>query len=57
MTVVLLLLLIAAVVLGIIGWVVKGLLWLFVIGLLLFMAGLVFWGVVLGRGHGMRSHR
>lgn len=56
MTVVLLLL-IAAIVLGIIGWVVEGLLWLFVIGVLLFMADLVFSGVLLGRGHGMRSHR
>ncbi|WP_208884181.1 hypothetical protein [Streptomyces armeniacus] len=52
-----LLFLIVAIVLGIVGWVVEGLFWLFILGVLLFMADLVFSGVLIGRGRGMRSHR
>lgn len=49
MTVVLLLLTVA-VVLGLVGWFASGLMWLFVIGLIVLMADLVLFGVLLGRG-------
>ncbi|MFJ4189221.1 hypothetical protein [Kitasatospora sp. NPDC089509] len=44
--------LLLAVVFGFVGVLVKGLLWLLVIGVVLFVAALLFGGVRLGRGRG-----
>ncbi|WP_165906218.1 hypothetical protein [Streptomyces sp. Z26] len=49
-----LLLLVVAIVLAVVGWVVNGLFWLFVLGVLLFLADLVLSGFLLGRGHDVR---
>ncbi|MDH6129060.1 MULTISPECIES: hypothetical protein [unclassified Kitasatospora] len=46
--------LLIAVVFGFLGALVKGLLWLLVIGAVLFVAALVLGGVRLGRGRGAR---
>ncbi|WP_316524193.1 hypothetical protein [Kitasatospora brasiliensis] len=46
--------LLIAVVFGFVGALVKGLLWLLVIGAVLFVAALVFGGARLGRGRGTR---
>ncbi|MEV7596018.1 hypothetical protein AB0O91_01345 [Kitasatospora sp. NPDC089797] len=46
--------LLIAVVFGFVGALVKGLLWLLVIGAVLFIAALVFGGVRLGRSRGAR---
>ncbi|MFI6151121.1 hypothetical protein ACIBCA_00285 [Kitasatospora sp. NPDC051170] len=46
--------LLIAVVFGFVGALVKGLLWLLVIGAVLFVAALVLGGVRLGRGRGTR---
>lgn len=50
------LLIIAAIVLGAVGYTVNGLLYLLIIGVLLFMADLVYLGARLGRGR-RRPHR
>ncbi|MFI9325824.1 hypothetical protein ACIGXI_39420 [Kitasatospora aureofaciens] len=47
--------LLVAVVFGFVGVLVKGLLWLLVIGVVLFIASLVLGGMRLGRGRG--AHR
>jgi hypothetical protein len=41
-----------AIALGVSGWVVKGLFFLFVIGILVFLADLVLGGILLGRRRG-----
>ncbi|MFF9645759.1 hypothetical protein [Kitasatospora aureofaciens] len=46
--------LLVAVVFGFVGVLVKGLLWLLVIGVVLFIASLVLGGMRLGRGRGAR---
>ncbi|GAB3965762.1 hypothetical protein GCM10029978_029250 [Actinoallomurus acanthiterrae] len=45
-------LILVAVALGITGWVVKGLFFLLIIGILVFLADLVFGGIRIGRRHG-----
>ena len=50
-----LLLIIAAVALGIIGFVVKGLLYLLIIGIIVFLADLVFFGARLSGGRRRRA--
>lgn len=53
--VIFLLLVIAAIALGILGVVLKGLLYLLIIGVLLFAADLVFLGVLLSRRRGRQT--
>jgi len=48
---------IVAIALGILGVVFKGLFWLLIIGLVLFLANLVFGGMRLGKRRGTRSPR
>ena len=48
---------IIAIALGILGVVLKGLFWLLIIGILLFLANLVFGGMRLGKRRGTRSPR
>ncbi|HWG15642.1 MAG TPA: hypothetical protein VG268_20460 [Streptosporangiaceae bacterium] len=48
---------IVAIALGILGVVLKGLFWLLIIGIVLFLANLVFGGVRLGKRRGTRSPR
>ncbi|MCT2593489.1 hypothetical protein LHJ74_26885 [Streptomyces sp. N2-109] len=50
-----LLLLFAAIVLGLVGWLAQGLAWLLVLGVLVLMADLVLFGALLGRGRGRRG--
>ncbi|WP_170843119.1 hypothetical protein [Streptomyces oceani] len=50
-----LLLLTAAIVLGVIGWLAEGLFWLFLVGVLVLVIDLVLIGVFLGRGRGLRG--
>ena len=45
-------LLLVAIALGITGWVVKGLFFLLIIGIVVFLADLVFGGIRIGRHHG-----
>ncbi|WP_285573874.1 hypothetical protein [Actinoallomurus iriomotensis] len=45
-------LILVAVGLGIAGWVVKGLFFLLIIGIVVFIADLVFGGIRIGRRHG-----
>lgn len=49
-----LLLLIAAIVLGLVGWLAEGVLWLLVIGVIVLMFDLVLLGILVGRGRGRR---
>ncbi len=48
---------IVAIALGILGVVLKGLFWLLIIGVVLFLANLVFGGMRLGKRRGTRSPR
>ena len=48
---------IVAIALGILGVVLKGLFWLLIIGIVLFLANLVFGGMRLGKRKGTRSPR
>ena len=48
---------IVAIALGILGVVLKGLVWLLIIGIVLFLANLVFGGMRLGKRRGTRSPR
>lgn len=48
-------LILVAMALGITGWVVKGLFFLLIIGIVIFLADLVFGGIRIGRRHG-RPH-
>jgi hypothetical protein len=48
---------IIAIALGILGIVLKGLFWLLIIGIVLFLANLVFGGMRLGRNRGSRVGR
>ena len=48
---------IIAIALGILGVVLKGLFWLLIIGIVLFLANLVFGGMRLGKRRGTRSPR
>jgi predicted cobalt transporter CbtA len=48
---------IVAIALGILGVVLKGLFWLLIIGIVLFLANLVFGGMRLGKRRGTRSPR
>lgn len=48
---------IIAIALGILGIVLKGLFWLLIIGIVLFLANLVFGGIRLGKRRGTRSPR
>jgi hypothetical protein len=50
-------LIIVAIALGITGWVVKGLFFLLIIGILVFLADLVFGGIWIGRRHRPRAVR
>jgi hypothetical protein len=50
-------LVIVAIVLGIVGVVIKGLFYLLIIGVLVFLAGLVLGGMRLGRRRGTRPAR
>jgi hypothetical protein len=52
-----LLLIIVAIALGIVGFVIKGLLWLLIIGVVVFLLDLVFFGTVLGRRRSRRPMR
>ena len=45
-------LILVAIALGITGWVVKGLFFLLIIGMLVFLADLAFGGIRIGRRHG-----
>jgi hypothetical protein len=45
-------LILVALALGISGWVVKGLFFLLIIGVVIFLADLVFGGIRIGRRHG-----
>jgi hypothetical protein len=55
--VIFLLLVIAAIALGIVGAVVKGLFYLLIIGIVVFLAGLLLLGVRVGRRRGKRPAR
>jgi hypothetical protein len=48
---------IIAIALGILGVVLKGLFWLLIIGIVIFLANLVFGGIRLGRRRGSRLSR
>ncbi len=48
---------IVAIALGILGVVLKGLFWLLIIGIVLFLVNLVFGGMRLGKRRGTRSPR
>jgi hypothetical protein len=48
---------IVAIALGILGVVLKGLFWLLIIGIVIFLANLVFGGIRLGRRRGSRLSR
>jgi hypothetical protein len=48
---------IIAIALGILGVVLKGLFWLLIIGIVIFLANLVFGGIRLGRRRGSRLGR
>jgi len=48
---------IVAIALGILGVVLKGLFWLLIIGIVLFLANLIFGGMRLGRRRGSRVPR
>ena len=48
---------IVAIALGILGVVLKGLVWLLIIGIVLFLLNLVFGGMRLGKRRGTRSPR
>ena len=48
---------IVAIALGILGVALKGLFWLLIIGIVLFLANLVFGGMRLGKRRGTRSPR
>jgi hypothetical protein len=48
---------IIAIALGVLGIVLKGLFWLLIIGIVLFLANLVFGGMRLGRNRGSRVGR
>lgn len=52
-----LLLILAAVILGIIGFTVEGLFYLFVIGIVVFLLALVLFGLLIGRRRASRPHR
>jgi hypothetical protein len=52
-----LLLILVAVILGIIGFTVEGLFYLFIIGIVVFLVDLVLFGLLLGRRRGSRPHR
>jgi hypothetical protein len=52
-----LLVIIIAIALGIVGVVVKGLFYLLIIGIVLFLAGLILSGVRMGRNRGRRPAR
>jgi hypothetical protein len=52
-----LLIIIVAIALGILGAVLKGLFWLLIIGIVLFLANLVIGGIRLGRRRGTRLGR
>ena len=52
-----LLIIIVAIALGILGVVLKGLFWLLIVGIVLFLANLVFGGMRLGKRRGTRSPR
>ncbi|HEX4257707.1 MAG TPA: hypothetical protein VH089_21615 [Streptosporangiaceae bacterium] len=48
---------IIAIALGIVGIVIKGLIWLLIIGIVIFLANLVFGGIRLGKRRGSRLGR
>jgi len=48
---------IIAIALGILGVVLKGLFWLLIIGIVLFLVNLIFGGIRLGRRRGTRTPR
>ena len=52
-----LIVIIIAIALGILGVVLKGLFWLLIIGIVLFLANLVFGGIRLGKRRGSRVGR
>jgi hypothetical protein len=52
-----LLIIIVAIALGIVGAVLHGLFWLLIIGIVLFLANLIFGGIRLGRRRGSRLGR
>ena len=52
-----LLIIIMAIALGIVGVVIKGLIWLLIIGIVIFLANLVFGGIRLGKRRGTRLGR
>lgn len=52
-----LLIIIVAIALGILGAVLHGLFWLLIIGIVLFLANLIFGGIRLGRRRGSRPGR
>jgi hypothetical protein len=52
-----LLIIIIAIALGIVGVVIKGLIWLLIIGIVIFLANLVFGGIRLGKRRGTRLGR
>ena len=52
-----LLIIIVAIALGILGVVLKGLFWLLIIGIVIFLANLVFGGMRLGKRRGSRMGR
>jgi predicted membrane protein len=52
-----LLIIIVAIALGILGVVIHGLFWLLIIGIVIFLANLVFGGIRLGKNRGNRPGR